>query len=62
MRNVKRYLLLLILLSSCNTYMYKCNWGYQKYPFHDPTHWQSYFSNKIVGNPPSIKDLEDLIL
>jgi hypothetical protein len=24
-------------------------------------HWDSYFSNKIVGNPPVIQDLKDLI-
>lgn len=24
-------------------------------------HWRSYFDNKIVGNPPDLKDLEKLI-
>lgn len=38
MKNTKRYLLILIFLSNCNTFVYKSDWGYQKSPFKDYTH------------------------
>ncbi len=46
-----------IKLADANFVIANMKHGIKKYCFH----WDSYFSNKIVGNPPVIQDLKDLI-